>query len=275
VCLLVLTGCGRDEPTEPPVATPSVTVDRQQVPIGSPLRMTYRFTVAPGTHIDKDYKVFVHVLDGDGESLWGDDHDPAKPTSQWTPGETVEYTRTVFVPNYPYIGPAVVRIGLYDPATGKRLTLAHDKGARQEYEVASFELQPQSENIFLIYKNGWHPAEFARDNPGVEWQWTTGQSTISFRNPRKDGTLYLEYAARPDQFTPPQQVTVRMGDEVIGTFQATAPAPALITFPVTAAQFGTGDTTTLTIDVDRTFTPGDGDTRVLGIQVFHVFVDAK
>jgi hypothetical protein len=44
---------------------------------------------------------------------------------------------------------------------------------------------------------------------------------------------------------------------------------------VTAAQFGTGDVAELIIEVDRTFTPGGGDTRELGIQVFHTFVDAK
>ena len=31
----------------------------------------------------------------------------------------------------------------------------------------------------------------------------------------------------------------------------------------------------LVIDVDRTFTPGGGDTRELGIRVFHAFVEPK
>jgi hypothetical protein len=278
VCALALAvaaaGCGKKDNTEPAVATPSLTLSRTQVPIGSPLKLTYKFVVAPGARIEGDYWVFVHVLEPDGESLWGDDHMPPVPTSAWKPGQTVEYTRTIFVPNYPYIGPAVVRLGLYNSQTGDRLTLAGTDTSRKEYEVAKLDLQPQSENIFLIYKDGWHPAEVASDDPNTEWQWTKKSATVSFRNPRKDGTVYLEYAARADKFDPPQQVTLRSGETTIGTFAANSRARKLVTVPFTAAQLGSSDVAELTIDVDRTFLPGGSDTRELGIQVFHLFVDA-
>ena len=273
---LLMAGCGSKEEKEPAVATAGLTMSHERVPIGSPLKLTYSFDVAPNARIDGDYWVFAHVLEPDGEQLWTDDHLPPTPTSKWTPGQKVEYTRTVFVPNYPYIGPAIVKLGLYDPKTGRRLTLAGDASAtRKEYQVAKFELQPQSENIFLIYKEGWHPAEVSSDDPNTEWQWTKKSATISFRNPKKDGTVYLEYSARVDKFTPPQQVTLRIGDQQIGTFAATSRDRTLLTFPVTAAQFGTGDVAELILDVDKTFTPGGADTRELGIQVFHAFVDAK
>jgi hypothetical protein len=248
---------------------------RDRVPIGSPVKVTYKFDVAPDAKIDGDYWVFVHVLEPDGERLWGDDHQPPVPTSTWKPGQKVEYTRTVFVPNYPYIGPAIVRIGLYSPTTSKRLSLSATEASRKEYDVAKFELQPQSENIFLIYKEGWHPAEVSSDDPNTEWQWTKKSATVSFKNPKKDGTVYLEYAARIDKFSTPQQVTLRIGDQVIGSFPASSKEKTLVTFPVTAAQFGTADVVELVVDVDRTFTPGGSDSRELGIQVFHVYVDAK
>jgi hypothetical protein len=270
---LFAVGCGGKEEVEPAVATPGLTVSRPRAAIGSPLKLTYRFDVAPGARIDGDYWVFVHVLEPDGEQLWVDDHLPSVPTSAWQPGQKIEYTRTVFVPNYPYIGPAVVRLGLYDPKTDKRLTLAGSEVSRKEYQVASFEIQPQSENIFLIMKEGWHPAEMSNGDPPVEWQWTKRSATISFRNPRKPGTVYLEYAARVDRFTPPQQVTVRLNGQAVGTFEATSKDRALVTFPVTAEQFGAGDVSELVIDTDRTFTPGGSDTRELGIQVFHTFVE--
>ena len=111
------------------------------------------------------------------------------------------------------------------------------------------------------------------DDPNTEWQWTKKSAAVSFRNPKKDATVYLEYAARIDKFTPPQQVTLRIGDQTIGTFAAASKERALVTFPVTAAQFGSGDVAELVIDVDRTFTPGGSDTRELGLQVFHTFVD--
>lgn len=277
VLLSLVSACSGDKNNEPPVATPSLTLNHQRVPIGSPLKMTYSFQVLENAKVDGDYSVFVHVLDPDGERLWGDDHSPAVPTSQWKPGQKVEYTRTVFVPNYPYIGEAQIRVGLYNPASGKRLTLNATDAARREYLLGKFQLQPQSENIFLIYKEGWHPAEVAADNPASEWQWTKKTATLSFRNPKKDSIFYLEYDARIDLFTPPQQVTVRLNDQQIGSFAADSKERKLVTFPVTAAQLGSGDMASIVIDVDKTFMPSStgGDTRELGIRVFHAFVDPR
>ena len=147
--------------------------------------------------------------------------------------------------------------------------------SRREYEVAKFQLLPQSENIFLIYKDGWHPAEVSSQDPTNEWQWTKKAATISFRNPKKDATFYLEFDARTDKFPAPQQVTVRSGDQVIGTFAADSKQPKLVVLPVTAAQLGTGDMSELTLDVDQTFAPGGGDVRELGIRVFHAFIEPK
>jgi hypothetical protein len=267
--------CGRKSDNEPPVATPSLTLNHDKVPIGSPVKLTYKFVVAPDAKFNTDYWVFVHVLDPTGELLWTEDHLPAPPTSAWKPGQTVEYTRTVFVPNYPYIGEASIRLGLYDRATTNRLTLNAQQVSRKEYLVSKFQLQPQSENIFLIYKDGWHPAEVATDNAASEWQWTKKTATISFKNPKKDSTFYLEFDARTDLFTPPQQITIRIGSGTIATFAADNRERKLYTFPITAAQLGSGDMTETVLDVDRIFSPGNGDIRELGIRVFHAFVEPK
>ena len=58
--------------------------------------------------------------------------------------------RTIFVPNYPYIGEAVVRLGLYDTAGNARLVLNAPEASRREYVVARFQILASSENIFLI-----------------------------------------------------------------------------------------------------------------------------
>lgn len=277
--LLFSISCSRKSADEPAAATPSLSLSRDKVAIGSPVKLTYKFVVpaaAPDfSKLGGDHWVFVHVLDPTGEQLWTDDHLPATPTSAWKPGQTIEYTRTVFVPNYPYIGEAVVRLGIYLPSSGKRLVLTGQEAARREYVVARFQLLPQSENIFLIYKDGWHPAEVAADNATSEWQWTKKTASISFRNPRKDATFYLDWDARTDLFTPPQQVTVRIGPQVIATFPADSKDRKLLTFPLTAGQLGSGDMSEIVIDVDRAFTPGGGDTRELGIRVFHAFVEPK
>jgi hypothetical protein len=269
----LVAGCSSKDEGGAPVATPSLTLGRDRVAIGSPLKLTYRFQVAPDANFDGDYIVFVHVLDPEGERLWDDDHAPPVPTSQWKPGQTVEYTRTIFVPNYPYIGEASIRLGLYRNDT--RLVLAGTDASRREYVVAKMQLLPQSENIFLIYKDGWHPAEVAADNPSSEWQWTQKRATISFLNPKKDATFYIEYDARVDLFNPPQQVTVSVGAQPIGSFTADAKEKRLITFPVSAAEFGAAEMSEVAIETDRTFKPGGADTRELGIRVFHTFVEPK
>ena len=56
--------------------------------------------------------MFVHVVDTDDELMWTDDHNPPTPTTQWKPGQTIEYTRTVFVPVFPYVGDATIQLGL-------------------------------------------------------------------------------------------------------------------------------------------------------------------
>src|SRR5829696_7101201 len=179
LCAVALAaGCSGKKDNEPAVVTPSVSFGKDRIAIGSAVSITYKFVVAPNATFDKDYYVFVHVLDPEGEQMWTEDHLPPTPTSQWKPGQTVEYTRTIFVPNYPYIGEAHVRLGLYNPANGKRLALNAPEASRQEYVVGKMNLLPQAENIFLIYKEGWHSAEVDSNNPLSEWQWTKRTATI-------------------------------------------------------------------------------------------------
>ena len=276
-CALALSiaACSQKEAAQPPVATPTVTLSPEKAAIGSPLKITYKFEVLPEATFDANYAVFVHVLDPDGEKLWQDDHHPAVPTSAWKPGQVVEYTRTVFIPNYPYIGEAIIRLGLYNPATGRRLSLKAQEAGRQEYVVTRLKLLPQSENIFIINREGWHGAEIDANNPTSEWQWTKKTATLSFRNPKRDATFYLDFDARPDLFNPPQQVTVSIGGQTLATFAADTKDKTLKMIPVTAAQLGGGDMVDIVIDVDRTFSPGGADTRDLGIRIFHTFIEPK
>ena len=102
---LVLSGaaCRREEPEPPPVATPSFSVKQTRIPLGSPVDVTYKFVVAPDVpRIAEDYRVFVHFVDADRELLWTDDHDLPVPTTQWKPGQTIEYSKTMFVPVVPH-----------------------------------------------------------------------------------------------------------------------------------------------------------------------------
>jgi hypothetical protein len=275
LCALLVSGaCSRDEPTAPPVASASLSLNKDKAAIGSPLAMTYKFEVAQNATFDGNYAVFVHVIGPDGETLWQDDHQPAVPTSQWKPGQTVEYTRLVFVPNYPYIGDATIRLGLYNPATGRRLTLSGNDAGRQEYAAAKLNLLPQADNVYLIYKDGWHSAEVDPSNPLVEWQWTRKAATLAFKNPKRDATFYIKFDTRADLFNPPQQITLKVAGQSVAAFAADAKDPVLKTFPIAAAQFGDGEMSELIIEVDRTFT-APGDVRELGIRVYQAFIEPK
>ncbi len=280
--LLPLAGCSRKSPQQPPVASARLSFGHARVPLGSPVEMKYRFVVSPrAARFDGDYYVFVHFLEGGSrEMMWTDDHVPPVPTSQWKAGQTIEYTRTMFAPVYPYVGEATVEMGLYNRKNQKRLTLSGgtDRGY-QSYEMTKFELLPQTENIFLIYKDGWYQTEVAQGNPMVEWQWTRKEATLAFRNPKRNVLFYLQVGPPPSALTEQQTVTVRVGDQAADTFVLTG--ETLRKVLLAAAQLGTAEMTELKISVDKTFTPAllpamnNRDTRELGVCVFHAFVEPQ
>jgi hypothetical protein len=220
----------------------------------------------------------VHVVDVDDQLLFTFDHDPALPTTQWKPGQTIEYTRTEFVPVYPYVGDAAVQVGLYSPATQKRLPLAGTDDGQHAYKIARIQLQPQTENVFTVFKEGWHPAEVAEHNPKVDWQWTKKTATLAFKNPKRDSTFYLDVDNPGGAFDEPQQVRVMLAGQPLVSFTVTPRQQVLHKIAMTAAALGGDETVELRLDVDKTFVPAlvpaanSKDPRELGIRVFHAFV---
>lgn len=274
-----LAACGKSEDTAPPVAGVQVTLSRPKVALGSPVEVTYKFTVAQNAGNLGNRRVFVHFLDADEELMWTDDHDPPTPTSQWKPGQTVEYTRTMFIPSYPYVGAAKVVAGLYTPGGNERLKLSNEDRGDRSYKVADFELLPQTENIFVIFKDGWHPAEVVTEGAGrTEWQWTKKEATIAFRNPKRDVTLVVQVDNPASSPNAAQQVTATIGDQTIATIPLSTKEAPVLKFPITAAQLGAGDMVEVKFTADKTFVPAleaamkSGDPRELGARFFHVFV---
>ena len=272
--------CGRKETPPAPLATPSVTLSHDKAPLGSPVDVTYKFVVANDARFTEDYRVLVHVVDADEELMFAFDHDPPKPTSQWKAGETIEYTKTVFIPIYPYVGEAAIHVGLHSIATQKRLPLAGENVGQNAYRVARLQLQPQTENVFTVYKEGWHPAEVAEHNSMVEWQWTKKDATLSFKNPKKDALFYFEVDNPGSAFNEPQTVKVSLDGQVVDEFTLQPKKPELRKIPLKAAQLGSDDVSELTISVDKTYVPavvtsGSKDPRELGVRVFHAFVDPR
>jgi hypothetical protein len=274
--LCAAVGCAAPEP---PVATVTVGVDRTAVPLGAPLDLRFRFDVAPDPDagLSEDYRVFVHFLDDRGDLLWTEDHDPSVPTSQWQPGQSVEYERRIRIPMYPYIGESAIAVGLYSDADGARVPLAGTDLGQRAYRVASIQLDPQHESSFITYGEGWHPDEFSGDGR-QRWRWTTGRSVLSFRNPGRDARLTLEFDGRPDMFDSPQRLSLAVGDRVIRELDIEANRIMYHVEQVSAADLGTEDFVELELQVDPTFIPSQinseaRDERELGIRVFYTFVE--
>ena len=273
--------CGEAAPTEPPIATPSLRPSHTRAPAGSPLELTYRFVVGQDAKIPGDYRVMMHVVDTDEELMWTDDHNPPVPTSAWKPGQTVEYTRTIFVPVFPYVGSATLQVGLYSTTDQQRLPLAGEDVGQRAYKVGAIEVLPQTENLFTMFKDGWHPAETSEYNATTGWQWTKQQATLAFKNPRKDAVFYLELDSPSADLHGAQQVEVRLGGQTVDQFTLVPSELQLRKIKIAAEQLGSGDMAELRISVDKSFVPAvvnpaaSKDPRELGVRVFHAFVDPR
>jgi hypothetical protein len=275
----VAAGCGKPS-NQPPVATPSVGLSHSRIPLGSPLELTYEFKVAANAPaFAENYRVFVHFVDADEELMWTDDHYPPTPTSQWKPGQTIKYNRLLFVPVYPYVGDASIEVGLYGK-DNKRLTLSGTEKGQRAYLVAKIQVAPQTESIYLTFKDGWHLAEIAADNASNEWHWTKKDATLSFKNPKRNSIFYLDYGGQAKVMPETQTVTVSIGNQVVDTFQV-GPAGDVRRIPLSVTQLGTGEQVELKLSIDRTFVPlivtagAQADKRELGLCVFHAFVEAR
>ena len=274
--------CGRAQQLETPVATPSVIIERGDAAIGMPIEMKYRFVVAQNApRINEDDVVFVHFLDTDGEMMWTDDHEPPVPTTQWVPGRTIEYSRTMFVPKFPYSGETRVELGVYSPRSGARVPLTGETEGQHAYRVASFTLHPQTDNLYVVFKDGWHATEIAQETTGLEWQWSRKTATLAFRNPTRNVLFYFQCDQPVQEIGEPQHVELRIGEMIIDSFALPAGARELRKVDLTPAQLGSGETVEVTVAVNKSFVPAtitqlkSADTRELGIRVFRAYVQPK
>ena len=280
ICALfaLTAACRSRDANEPGVAKPSVKFSRTRIALGSPVDITYRFEVMSNARFDQDYYVMAHFLDGDDRLLSTDDHQPPTPTSKWKAGDVIEYTRTVFLPIYQYVGDATFNVGLYSLKDQRRLPLDGENTGQRSYRVASLELLPQTENVFLVYKNGWHPKEVSSE---VSWQWTKKTATLSFRNPKRDSVLYLHVDNPGTPFKEPQHIDVLLNGQPVETFDLPGNTELVHRTPLSAAQFGSGDVVEVEIQADKSYVPAllpasnSRDSRELGIRVFHVFVEPR
>ena len=279
--LLALAAARCGEPAQP-VATVAASVNRSAVPLGGPVDLSLRFTAVPSlAPIEGEYRVFVHFLDSNGNLLWADDHEPPVLTSAWRPGQTIAYTRTVTVPEYPYVGEATIGVGLYSPVSGERLALAGEDLGQRIYRGAALALEPQAESSFLRYVDGWYDSEYDTD-AGRQWRWTSERAGFVFRNPRSEAVLYLRLAGQPDQVPAGRQrVAVRAEDHLLSEIVLDSTAPEFAEVIVPAEHLGGGENSRIDLHVSPTFVPSEirpganRDDRRLGVRVDYAFLEAR
>jgi hypothetical protein len=268
-------GCRSTDPAAPPMATPSLTLSPAKVPLGNPVEMTYKFVVAADAKFTQDYRVMVHFVDESDQLMYQDDHDPPVPTSAWMPGQTIEYKRLWFAHLYPYVGEATVELGLYCNGCKLRAPLAGNDVGHRSYSVARFELRPQNEGVAVLYRDGWYESEGTDSAGEGSWHWSKKDAKLSVKNPKKDSVFYLKAGNPGGGDKVRQQVTVSIeGGATLDTFSVASSdrAVTLRTIPISAAQWGAGDTVELRLAVDKSIAPSQSDPRELGVRVFRAVV---
>lgn len=274
--LPTLNACRRRKPAEVNDIVPSFTINRPRAPLGSAVEITYSWNVEPtAKKLGKDYKGLVHFLDQHGVMLFDDDHMPTPPTSAWEPGKSYSYTLTKFIPIYPYVGEAELRMGLYRDR--ERAALKGEDAGMQEYKVGKIELLPQTENIFLVYKEGWHNPESRTDNPGLEVTWTKKDALVSFKNPKKDVVVYLEADTNYKAFDAPPVLTVAVAGKTGLVIPIENSEVFLKKIRVKAADLGSEEWVDLRLSMNQSFVPklkgvNATDDRELGLMVYHLYV---
>ena len=93
-----------------------------EVPSGG--KVTVRLYWHALKEVDTSYKVFVHLVNSEGHLVAQHDGFPANgtlPTDLWVPDEDIVDEHVVVLPDDAPAGVYEVRVGLYEPRTGKRL----------------------------------------------------------------------------------------------------------------------------------------------------------
>ncbi len=120
------------------------------------------------------------------------------------------------MPIFPYVGDAGVYVGLYSSADQKRLPLHGQDMGQRAYKVGTINLLPQTENLFTVFKDGWHPAEVAerecRRRVAVDQEGGDARVQES-----EEGRGALSRARQPWEGAAwrPQQVQVIMGGQAL------------------------------------------------------------
>lgn len=278
--LLGLCSCGgrsadNGKPSlELPLAA-SCRVPQSGVEGGTVVLMDYRFEPRAGfSPPSQPLRVFVHFLDENGSILFQDDHDPVRPTTEWTAGKAIEYRRPLYLESrlFPYAQTITVVGGLYDPAGALgRIKLAGKERAPGKYELARLSVTPAVKGkVAVLYREGWYEEEtdpVRREH----WRWSNGDGTCVVRNEGADQLLYVEaWLPQSRVGRPESPVTIVINGREAGRLLFTQ-ASELWCQPLSAEQRGDKEWIEVAFHSSGTFVPTTeglaDDDRRLGVMI--------
>jgi hypothetical protein len=269
---VALAACRKAPEPAAPLGTVSVRAGQASVEAGAPVEIEYRFARLAGAALPADAWVFVHAVNAAGVLVWTDDHQPPTAPATWGDAE-VTYRRWMFVPRTAPPGPVRVEAGVFSRADGARVPMR----ATGDPSAAGFEVTAASNDLFVVFGDGWHAAERVEQQQANEWRWSTGDARLSFRRPQRDVVVSLEID-QPVAAVGRQTVELRVGSDLLATLAIDPGARRIHRVSLPAARLGTAPTVELDVHVRPTFVPasitslGSSDTRELGVRVFNVYV---
>lgn len=105
------------------------TLARKNLEPGTILRFTLYWQARRA--VSEDYKVFAHLIAGDGQLMAQRDSEPVggfRPTTTWVADEIVSDNYGVLIPEATAAGEYQLAVGMYLPSTGERLPVVAESG---------------------------------------------------------------------------------------------------------------------------------------------------
>ena len=254
----------------------------ESVALGEPLDIGFVWTPASefGAPAD-DYRVFVHMIDPDGNILLQDDHYPPQPTSQWRAGQVEEYRRWYDPPNSIEAEYLDFVVGLYSADMRTRIRDT-DGDWVEGVQVHRVTVRADDVSGIPLYMEGWHPPERVEE-PGPreprEWRWSQQTARAVFTNPHKDAVLHLR-AHGPSDEVGAQVVVLRIGDNEVANVAVNGADEFLERIVILASAMGDNEWVELNLEVTpalvpQELDPSSQDDRELGLQVFSMYLSSS
>ncbi len=247
-----------------------LSFDPPELKDASIVKMVYKWKPGPNFSLKGDYWVFVHFTDEKKNMYFQDDHKPPVPVSQWKPGQTITYERTVVLPEFFDIidreyFKVKVTIGVWNPSTKE----SYDVFVKQ-YAI---KINPMAEEIpFVNYKDGWYEEESNPEGTQI-WRWASKTAICEVENPHKKVKIFIK-GSYNSKATPDQKVRIYVNDHLLD--EITEPEFTKV-YEVSPELLGEGDVFIIKLESDKEFVPaqvfkGSKDTRSLAVLVNKIFV---